>query len=59
MGLLVGPILIGAVYATYGALSIFPVVAVVALLGSAFAMGLPRWTTSRSPSTPPRLPGHA
>jgi MFS family permease len=42
LGLLVGPVLIGAVYATYGATSIFPVVAVVGLIAGALSLWLGR-----------------
>lgn len=56
-GLLVGPVLIGAVYAAYGPLSIFPVVAAVALVGSGLATALPWWTRAPSPTRPPVLSG--
>jgi MFS family permease len=59
LGLLVGPLLIGSVYSTYGAVSTFPVVAAVALIGSALAALLPGWTRAPTESRPPTLPRHA
>jgi len=57
LGLLVGPVLIGAVYATYGAKSTFPVVAVVGLLGGAVALMLGRNLKAQaSPSGPLERP---
>jgi len=50
LGLLVGPVLIGAIYSSYGATSIFPAVAAVGLLGGAVALMLGR--NSKTPVTP-------
>jgi len=52
LGLLVGPVLIGAVYATYGATSIFPVVAAVGLLGGAVSLMLGRSLKPESTPVP-------
>jgi MFS family permease len=57
LGLLVGPVLIGAVYATYGATRIFPVVAAVGLLGVGVAWVLRR-NASKGPTAAPGLPLH-
>jgi MFS family permease len=57
LGLLVGPVLIGAVYATSGATSIFPVVAVVGLLGGAVALMLGRDPKTETTPTAPVAPG--
>jgi len=54
LGLLIGPVLIGGVYAAYGAWSIFPLVAALALGGSAFAFGLSHWA-GRTEGTPPAV----
>jgi MFS family permease len=58
LGLLVGPVLIGGVYATYGATSIFPVVAVVGLLGAAVALTLGGDSEAESTAAEPGLPQH-
>jgi MFS family permease len=58
LGLLVGPILIGAVYATYGASSIFPVVAGVGLFGSAVALIVRRGSRTEPTVRVPVLPEH-
>jgi MFS family permease len=47
-GLLVGPILISAVYAAYGASSIFPVVGAVAIAGLLLSLGLRRADDGRA-----------
>jgi MFS family permease len=57
LGLLIGPVLIGAVYATYGATRIFPVVAAVGLLGVGVALMLRRNARSE-PTAAPGLPLH-
>lgn len=53
LGLMVGPVLIGTVYATYGARSIFPVVAGAAIAGSVLAALVPRLAGRPSRSMPP------
>jgi predicted MFS family arabinose efflux permease len=58
LGLLIGPILIGSVYSAYGAHSVFPVVAGLALGGCAFALVLPRWTGRPTGPLAPTLPEH-
>jgi MFS family permease len=56
LGLLVGPVLIGGVYATYGATRIFPVVAAVGLLGVAVALVLRRNSRTEPAVAAPALP---
>jgi MFS family permease len=57
LGLLVGPVLIGAVYAAYGGTSVFPVVAVVGLFGATTAMMLRRISSAEPvPSAQAVLP---
>jgi MFS family permease len=47
LGLFLGPLVIGGIYAMYGARSIFPAAGAIALIGGALAAAVPRWTSLR------------
>ncbi|MGD0250864.1 MAG: MFS transporter [Thermoplasmata archaeon] len=57
LGLLIGPVMIGAVYSSFGGRAIFPVVALVALIGCVVAFGVRRRAVATSSPAPSALPG--
>jgi predicted MFS family arabinose efflux permease len=57
-GLLIGPLLVGAVYAAYGARAIFPVVALVGAAGVVVALAYRRISPSFLPHGPAVRPEH-
>jgi len=59
LGLLLGPILIGEFYATYGPRSIFPLVAGIAGFGGVMAVLIPKWLGAAGKPSIPSLPKHA